>query len=76
MHTKCRLRAGAWCPELRDPSYVFAEVHQSDRDSDWEAVFARLAKYEEQHGQLPRVLPLPDGHHNTACPNPWSGTTT
>lgn len=73
MHTKCRLQAGARCPELRDMSYVFAEVHQPDRDSDWEAVFARLAAYEEQHGQIPRVLPLPAQHHNTACTKPWPG---
>ncbi|MFC9249917.1 hypothetical protein [Amycolatopsis thailandensis] len=69
MHKKCMLRAGAWCPELRDMSYVFTEVVQSERDSGWEAVFARLEAHEDQHGQLPRFLPLPV-MHNTTCTTP------
>ncbi|WP_143267784.1 hypothetical protein [Amycolatopsis alba] len=59
MHEKCMHLARAVCPELRDdPSYVFTEVRRSDRTNSWEAVFERLTCYEEQHGQLPRVLPL------------------
>ncbi|KFZ77132.1 hypothetical protein ED92_39345 [Amycolatopsis sp. MJM2582] len=59
MHRRCMHLARTVCPELRnDQSYVFVEVHQSERANDWEAAVARLSAYEERHGQIPRLLPL------------------
>ncbi|RSN60552.1 hypothetical protein DMH01_14700 [Amycolatopsis sp. WAC 04182] len=59
MHRRCMHLARTVCPELRnDQSYVFVEVHQSERANDWEAAIAGLTAYEERHGQTPRLLPL------------------
>ncbi|WP_410585421.1 hypothetical protein [Amycolatopsis sp. lyj-108] len=59
MHRRCMHLARTVCPELRDDlAYVFIEVHQSERTCDWKAAVARLTAYEEQHGQVPRILPL------------------
>ncbi|MGY6658648.1 hypothetical protein ACXIZN_41470 [Amycolatopsis sp. TRM77291] len=58
MHRRCMHLARTVCPELRNElSYAFVEVHQSERANDWEAAVARLAAYEERHGQIPRLLP-------------------
>jgi hypothetical protein len=60
LHRGCMDEARPACPVLRnDASYVFAEVRRDEQAHDWSAVIERLIAYEQQHGQLPRVVPLP-----------------
>lgn len=60
LHRGCRDEARTACPTLRaDASYVFAEVRREDQAHDWSVVIERLIAYEEQHGQVPRVVALP-----------------
>jgi hypothetical protein len=59
LHTGCMDEARKACPHLRkDHDYVYVEVHRTEQRHDWSAVFEVLVAYEDQHGELPGILPV------------------
>jgi hypothetical protein len=60
LHRRCSALARNACPVLHDEAecIVHTEVRREDQAHEWSAAIKRLEAYEEQHGQLPDVLPL------------------
>lgn len=59
LHKGCMDEARQACPRLhKDRDYIYVEVHRLEQRHDWSAVFDLLVAYEDQHGELPRILPV------------------